>query len=1271
VSVGRPRIEHVFDHRGFVHLNVRSNFSLKDGAFFPEQLALAAAELGMPAVALTDRDGLYGATRFVDACSKAGVRPILGATLTIRDHSPPEGRSRPGPGPPDTSIVVLARDAVGYANLCRLITDAHMTGERADPALAPAQVLAHSDGLVCLLGPESAAGTLAAVGLHDAAVAAARPFREAFGDDLVIEVRHRLERDSEAEVRRLLRLADDLGVWGVATNAVRYLVPEDAFLADALECMREIVPIAANHVSRTNSEGWLKPAALMRRLFAERPEVCDATLRIAERCTFDLGLRKVHFPDFPTPAGRSASSVLAERCHRGLGRRGLKRTREIRDRLDLELSMIHRLGYAAFFLTVADIVADVRSIGIRTACRGSAAGSFVCYLTGISDVDPIRHGLVFERFLNPLRDELPDIDMDVESARREDVYDLVLSRHGDDRCACVCMVDTYRARGAIREVGKALGLPEVEVDTVAKAFPHIGAHHIREAIAELPELVGSNIGTGQLEQLFLVAERLNGFPRHLALHPSGVVLAGHDLVERVPLQRSFQGYRMIQADKDDVELLGYLKLDVLGIRMLSAMRHAVDEIARTADEKVDLDRIPLDDVETFELIRRSDTLGCFQIESPGQRELLQKLQPTKWEDLIVDISLFRPGPVKSDMVSPFLRRRQGMELPVYAHEELRPVLSETHGVVVYHEQVMRTFAAIAGYDLSEADRIRRHLSNDGEVDDIRVDFLRRVRERGMAPVDAERIWKELASFASFGFCKAHAAAFSVPTYQSSWLKAHWPAHFLAGVLTHEPGMYPRRLMIEDARQHGIPVLPLDVNVSEADYAVEVVAAEVVAADPWPETAGQLHGAGACSRAGPHPFPQLDPAPLRASGDRRSYKLLHGASSPLPPATAPAQPDAEPTDALGFLLADERTSARSPDHPNLFAGAAGDSAGNGARVGAGAAAGALSRSRSGATATRSGGDGAKRPPQSTRPEVARDTTGGTTERTQPRYAIRLALKDVHGISEEEIRSVLEARADRAFVDVGDFVRRARVARPVVERLAHAGAFDALPGGSSTIGGGAGRVPSAAFRSSGQPQAPVRGRTRRDRLYAAMTAEPQREGQQLTLGLDQEVVPGLREYSDAERVRAELEVVQMDVSRHLVSFYEPLLRELGVTRARDLWRLRGGERVVVAGVKVASQTPAVRSGKRIIFVTLDDATGPVECTVFEDAQARCAKVVFHAFLMAVRGTLRRTGVKGVSVIAEDAIDLAALHRERRKLPPTDRLGVRPPVKVWHASGGSAGW
>jgi error-prone DNA polymerase len=1139
------RIEHMFESPSFVHLNVRSYFSLKDGAFSPEDLSLRAAELGMPAVALTDRDGVYGSPRFAAACTHAGVRPIFGATVTIRGVRG------------DTSVVLLAKDAIGYGSLCRLLTTAHMTGERGDPATTTGQVCEAATGLICLLGSGSEPGVLAMKDRPDAALAALRPFREAFGpENLFVEVQHRLEAGSAREVRRMLGLAKAAGLAAVATNAVRYLLPQDAFLADVLECMREIVPLSAHHVSRRNAEGHLKSAAEMRALFAERQDVCDQTLEIAERCEFDLGIGTVHFPRFPTPPGRSAGSVLAERCWRGMQDRGLEPTREVRDRLDHELAQIQTMGYAAYFLTVADIVDDIRTMGIRCACRGSAAGSLVCYLTRISDVDPVRHGLLFERFLNPLRDELPDIDIDVESARREDVYDAILSRYGDDRCACVTMVDTYRARGAIREVGKAMGLPEGEVDLVAKAFPHIGANQVRAAMEHLPELRDTNLNAGQLETLFRVVERLNGFPRHLALHPSGIVLSGHDLPDRVPLERSFQGFRMVQADKDDVELLGLLKLDILGVRMLSAMRHAIEEIRRVDAQKVDLDEVPIGDSATFELIRASDTLGCFQVESPGQRELLQKFQPTEWSDLIVDISLFRPGPVKSDMITPFLERRNGREAVSYLHPALRPALEESHGVVVYHEQVMKVLAAVAGYDLATADRIRRHLADDLEVESIQPDFLRRAVERGVPEPTARVIWDKVLQFASFGFCKAHAAAFAVPTYQSAWLKANYPAHFLAGVLTHEPGMYPRRLILDDARRHGIEILPLDVNASEETYTVEALPDE----DP---------GAGA--RVG-----ALRSGPVPGCSDRPPGDLDDARAGPLP-------------------------ARRRERHPRYL---------DDARAG---------------------------------PLPARRRDG------HPRYGIRLALKDVKGISDAEVRSILEARADRPFVDVRDVLRRTSLSRPVAEALAHAGAFDSLAGGS-----------------------------RRDRLFLAMVSDAPREGEQAALPLVEDEAPAvLREYSSAERVRAELEVMGLDASRHVLSFYRPVLEDIGAVPARELGELRGDRWIMVAGVKVASQTPAVRSGQRIIFLTLDDGTGLADVTVFERVQPWCAGTVFHGFLLAVWGRLRRTGVRGASIIAEQVWDLAALSRARGEGRLTEALAGSvgssgaPARKLWHASGGSAGW
>ena len=1072
----------------FVHLDVRSCFSLKEGAFTTEQLAARAAANDMPAVAMTDRDGLYGAARFVRACEAEGVRPILGASITVRASAPPPG---------DAHVVLLATDDTGYANLCRLLTDAHMLGERGDPWVDPMQVCAHAAGLVAIAGPRSHPGRAAAQGRVDHATRMLDPFREAFGRErLFVGVEQRLERGSNDEARAMLRLAERAGVGAVATNPVRYLEPCDAFVADVLECMRRLVPLAETNVTRRNAEGWLKPAAEMRALFAERPDLCDATLEVVDMCRFDLGLGRIHFPDFPTPQRRSADAVLAERCWRGVHEREMREDERLRDRLHHELSMIRRMGFAAYFLTVADIVADVKAMGIRAACRGSAAGSLVCYLTGISDVDALRHDLSFERFMNPMRKDLPDIDIDVESARREDVYDMILGRHGEERAGCVAMIDTYRARSAIREVGKALGLPDTEVGVVAKSFPHISARHLREAIDRLPELADTNLRFEQMQRLIGVAERIGGFPRHIALHPCGIVLASHDLVERAPLERSANGHRMIQADKDDVELLGYLKLDILGVRMLSSMRHALDEIARTTGEKVDLDRIALDDPATFELVRASDTLGCFQIESPGQRELLQKLQPDRWEDLIVDISLFRPGPVKSDMITPYLRRRSAFERPTYIHPGLRGPLQETYGVIVFHEQVIRALAALAGYTETYADHIRRHLDRHDLLPGFEADFIERAVARGVDRDAAAEVWHAVTQFASFGFCKAHAAAFAVPTYQSAWLKAHHPAHMYAGLLTHDPGMYPRRTILDDARRHDIPILALDVNRSEPEYVVEEV--------------------------------------------------------------------------------------------------------------------------------------------------------------EGRWGIRLGFQDVHGISGAEIRSILMARADRAFRDVGDFMRRTTVSRPVTEALAHAGAFDAI-----------------------EP-------ARRRHLYVAMTTEAEREGDQLTLTMGADPAEGHRftDYSDAEVVRAELEVLGLDATRHIVSFYEPLLCDLGVTRSKDLRSARGGSKVIVAGVKVASQTPAIRSGQRIIFLTLDDATGPVEVTVFESVQPKVATTVFHGYALAVAGELRRTGVGGVSVVAEEVWDLSALHRARAEGRLREavrgqawgRASSTPagagPRSLWHASPGSAG-
>ncbi|MBA2529099.1 MAG: DNA polymerase III subunit alpha, partial [Euzebyales bacterium] len=536
-----------------------------------------------------------------------------------------------------------------------------------------------------------------------------------------------------------------------------------------------------------------------------------------------LGLGRLRVPDF---AGTGdAQAELRARCESGLVERYGAPGARHRDLLERELDMIARLGLASYFLTVAEIVDRIRSKGIMAACRGSAAGSIVTYALRISDVDPVAHDLVFERFMNPYRDELPDIDIDVESARREDIYRDLLDRYGDDRVACMCMVETFKARMAIREVGKAIGLPANEVDYVAKSFPHVRAGDVRAAMAHLPEMRGLNLDGGQLGLLFDTVERLDGFPRHVALHPSGVLLADATLGDTVPLERSANGFAMAQFDKDDVEALGLCKLDVLAVRMLSSMAHCGEEVRRTRGVELDFGRVGWDDPDTYELIRSTRTLGMFQIESPGQRELVGKFQPEHLGDLVVDISLFRPGPVKGDMVGPFLQRRLGQSKVVYPHPLLERALGETFGVIVYHEQVMRCVAAVTGCDLATADLVRRRLGDPDEAEALHAWIVAGARDRGVGEQVAESLWHALTQFASFGFCKAHAAAFAVPTYRSAWLKAHYLPEFVAGLLTHDPGMYPRRLLLDDARQFGVAVLALDVNRSARDYRVERLPAD--------------------------------------------------------------------------------------------------------------------------------------------------------------------------------------------------------------------------------------------------------------------------------------------------------------------------------------------------------------------------------------------------------------------------------------------------------------
>ncbi|OUC97718.1 DNA polymerase III subunit alpha [Streptosporangium minutum] len=843
----------------FAHLHVASGFSLLYGASQPHALVARAGELGMSMLALTDRDSLAGTVRFAQACAGAGVRPLLGANLAVAVDGPPSGQRRgtpPGDAAGRCRATFLVRDTSGWSALCRMVSAAH-AADRDEPFLSRQMLAAHAGrgGLLVLLGPDSDVG--GAIIDRDAETALRRlhAWQDSVGRDAVrVEVVCHLSPapgpGSLVLAGRMLAFSTQQRAVPVLTNAVRYAERSAARVGDVLAACRRRLPVSrARHA---NAEAYLKSPAEMTRMAeqitaaaglapAAAGHLLACTLAAARACTLDpvtdlgIGERRVHFPEphllgvlstDPAVDG-GVDGVLRVRCEAGLNARTLGTDRAALRRLQDELAVIAQLGYAPYFLTIAEIVGMIRAMGVRVAARGSAAGSLVAYALGISGVDPLRHDLLMERFLSVRRRSLPDVDLDVESTRRLEVYRAILGRYGPERVAAVAAPATYRVRSAIRDAGAALGVDPGEIDALATAFPHIRARDARRAMAELPQLAARGIRPGRLRLLWDLVEALDGLPRQQGMHPCGIIVSDATLLDRSPVQSvptgAGGGLMMSQFDKDDVEALGLLKLDVLGVRMQSAIAHAVAEIDRVEGHSVAIDdpaQVPLDDPAAFELIRSAETVGCFQIESPGQRDLLSRLQSGHFGDLIIGISLFRPGPVAADMITPFLAVRHGHRQVGYPHADLAPVLAETCGVVVFHEQVIRIIAIMTGCELGDADEVRRALADTSEAERMGAWFTGAAAARGYDPTVVEHVWRTLAGFGSFGFAKAHAAAFALPTLQSAWLKAHHPAAFYAAVLTHDPGMYPKRLLLADVRRRGVTILPLDVNHSAGPYRVE-------------------------------------------------------------------------------------------------------------------------------------------------------------------------------------------------------------------------------------------------------------------------------------------------------------------------------------------------------------------------------------------------------------------------------------------------------------------
>jgi error-prone DNA polymerase len=973
----------------YVELHAHSAFSFLDGASTPMELAAAAAAHGYPAFALTDHDGVWGSMEFAHACKSFSLRPITGAELTVALPAElPESLDRRDK-PATRHLTLLVEDEAGYRNLCRLLTAAHAhtrenTARSATQAWATLeQVEEHAEGLVCLSGCARDGAVAGAFERGDTAGGErlARRLLAAFGRDRFrVELQRPYWRRDRARNRWLAGLAERLEIPCVATGNVHSHDRRRASAQDALVAIgrRETLDESEPYRRGNSTSALASPGAMAAR-FAEYPEAVAETGRVAERLRFDLteqlGYR------YPGSEDPRADAELARLCNHHLGERyaGSARLIEAQWRLEEELATIRKLGLSGFFLLHRDLLELAREVAAEVRGpesargvlppgrgRGSSVSSIVCYLTGLSHVDPVEADLFSGRFLNDETTTLPDIDLDFPRDIREVLIPRVHERYGTDRSALVAAFSTYRPKGAVRDLGKALGLPPAEIDRVAKT---VGFH---ETAAEIERDLHAALGSERAKEprwraLLSLADEIIGLPRHSSQHPGGMVISTRPLIDVCPVvPAAMAGRQTVQWDKDSCGDAGFLKIDLLGLGMLSAVERCVEEIGRARGERLDLSRIPLDDEQTFESIRAADTTGVFQIESRAQMQMLPRTQPRDIDDVIVQVALVRPGPIQGGAIHPYIERRKllrenpGYEVP-YPHPLLEPVLEETLGTIVFQEQVIESVMALADFSSSEAEGLRRAMSrkrSEEAVAEHHRRFLVGAAANGVSEEVAERVWTQIKGFSGYGFPKAHSAAFGLLAYQSAWLRVHYGPEFLCSLLNEQPmGFYPPDSLVHEAQRRGIRVAPPDANRSkvlchvetpreEADvrgglvvrvglgYVKGVAKGEVEALVAERERGGPYKGiAELASRSGAG-LPSLerlawagalDGIPAGSEDDRREalWRVgvtgagrAQGKSTQLAlPMEPPAPPELEPLEEWGKLIADYRSTGMSIDkHP---------------------------------------------------------------------------------------------------------------------------------------------------------------------------------------------------------------------------------------------------------------------------------------------------------------------------------------------------------------------
>ena len=794
----------------YVELHSHSNFSFLDGGSHPYELAMRAAELEMPALAITDRGGVYGAVRHLQACRKLGVKPIIGASLEVDGEE----------------LILIARNLRGYSNLCRLLTLAHADQPKGD-ARTTLDTVAEHRGELFYLSPTDREQRM-------------RELQGALGKENVFsELHHHRRPEDEWVLEGRAAMARRCGAGVVATNEVHYHVAERRRLHDVLVAIRHRATLdeARAHLF-PNSEHHLKGGADLRPHFHGHAEALATPWEIAQECDVDLDFRKVRFPGYPVPAGETPFSFLYKLCFEGVRDRYRPITPAVAQRLQRELEVIEKTGLAEFFLINWDLMRFAREHGVPGQGRGSAADSIVAYVLGITRVDPIEHNLLFERFLHEEMTSTPDIDIDFSTEHREQVIQYIYEKYGWERTGMVCNIVTFQPRMAIRQVGKALGFSAELLDRLAKGVDRWFTEDVEDSMTGA--VPPPDMRPQSWQQFLELCREVIEFPRHLSIHNGGMLVTGEPLVDIAPVEpATMEGRRVVQFNKDDVEDLGLIKMDMLGLRTLSVVAEALELIKDTTGTRPDLDQLPLNDPAVFEMCGEADTIGVFQIESRAQMQTLPRTRPKTFNDLVVEVAIIRPGPIQGNAVHPYIRRKQGREEVTYAHPLLEPILKDTLGVILYQEQIIEIAMYVAGMKPGRADGFRRAMTrhlNRVEMSSLEDEFIGGCLANEVPREVADQLFAAVQGFAVYGFCRSHAAAFARTSYETAWMKLHHPVEFGCGLLNNQPmGFYHPSVLVEDLKRHGLKALPVDINLSDIRCLPEAL--PEVAPGQFPATAG--------------------------------------------------------------------------------------------------------------------------------------------------------------------------------------------------------------------------------------------------------------------------------------------------------------------------------------------------------------------------------------------------------------------------------------------------